>query len=124
MERIDTPNAPAAIGPYSQAIRKGNFIFCSGQIPVDPKTSEIVSGDVSVQTLQVLENLRQVLVAAGASPHDVVKTTVFLKSMGDFPAMNEVYAKFFGPHRPARATVEVSRLPKDVLVEIEAIAVI
>lgn len=124
MERIDTPLAPAAIGPYSQAIRAGNLVFCSGQIPIDPKTGEIASADIAVQTLQVLENLRAVLVAAGAAPWDVVKTTVFLQSMADFPAMNQVYGSFFGEHRPARATVEVSRLPKDVLVEIEAIAVV
>jgi len=114
--------APAAIGPYSQAIKCGEFIFCSGQIPLDPKTGQVVGSDVATQTERVLENLRGILEAAGSGLFQIVKTTVYLKNMEDFPAMNEVYAKYFPVDPPARATVEVSRLPKDVLVEIECIA--
>ncbi|MGE0709188.1 MAG: RidA family protein [Planctomycetota bacterium] len=122
MESIETQGAPAAIGPYSQAIRAGDFLFCSGQIPLTPE-GQLVEGDVAAQTRQVLQNLSAVLEAGGASLSTVVKTTVFLKSMGDFAAMNEVYAEEFGGHSPARATVEVARLPKDVKVEIDAVAV-
>ncbi len=119
---IVSPLAPAAIGPYSQAIKCGEFIFCSGQIPLDPKTGQVVGSDVATQTERVLENLRGILEAAGSGLFQIVKTTVYLKNMEDFPAMNEVYAKYCPVDPPARATVEVSRLPKDVLVEIECIA--
>ncbi len=121
-EIVSTEGAPAALGPYSQAIRAGGFLFCSGQIALDPATGQIVGADVVTQTRRVLENLRAVLKAGGASLGGVVKTTVYLKRMEDFAAMNEVYAEFFAEGAPARATVEVARLPKDVLVEIEAIA--
>lgn len=119
---IHTDAAPGAIGPYSQAISIDGWIFCSGQIPIDPSSGSIVEGDIGAQTGQVLKNLAAVLEAAGASLSRVVKTTVFLADMGDFPAMNEVYAQHFGDHRPARAAVAVKTLPKNVGVEIEAIA--
>lgn len=119
---VSTPDAPAAIGPYSQAMAVGELVFTAGQIALDPATMEIVAGDVAAQTDRVLRNLTAILGAAGSSLHRVVKTTVFLKSMDDFAAMNEVYGRHFGSHRPARSTVEVARLPKDVLVEIDAIA--
>lgn len=119
---INSPSAPAAVGPYSQAIKAGNLIFCSGQIPLDPKTGAVVGSDVATQTDQVLKNLHEVLFATGSGLYQVVKTTVFLKSMNDFAAMNEIYAKHFELGPPARATVEVARLPKDVLVEIDCIA--
>ncbi len=122
MEAILTENAPKPIGPYSQAIRVGRTLYCSGQIPLDAKSGEIVSGDVSAQTLKVMENLGEVLKAAGAGFGQIVKTTIFLKNMGDFPKVNEVYGKYFQSTPPARATVEVARLPKDVLVEIDCIA--
>jgi 2-iminobutanoate/2-iminopropanoate deaminase len=121
---ISTQAAPAAIGPYSQAIRAGDFLFVSGQIPLDPATGTLVEGDVRVQTTRVLESLRGILLAGGASPDQVVKTTVYLADMADFPAMNEVYATFFTAAAPARATVQVSRLPRDVRVEIEVIALV
>lgn len=123
---IETDQAPKAIGPYSQAIRVGNAVYCSGQIPIDPATGEVQhsDGDVGRQTIRVLANLAAVIAAAGGTLTHVVKTTVYLKEMNDFPAMNEVYAKVFGDHKPARATVEVSRLPKDVRVEIDAIAIL
>ncbi|HSG50048.1 MAG TPA: RidA family protein [Longimicrobiales bacterium] len=117
-----TDNAPAAIGPYSQAVVVDGFVFCSGQIPLDPATGALLDGDVSAQTDLVLKNLAAVLEASGASLSTVVKTTVFLKDMGDFAAMNEVYARHFGDHRPARAAVQAARLPRDVAVEIECIA--
>ena len=120
---ISTPLAPAAIGPYSQAIRAGNMTFISGQVAIDPATGQVVEGDVAAQTRRVLTNLFAIIEAAGHAPSDVVKTTIFLKSMGDFQVVNGLYAEAFGDHRPARATVEVSRLPKDVLVEIDAICV-
>jgi len=123
---IHTENAPAAIGPYSQgiAVRAQEMVFVSGQIPYDPKSMTLVGdGDVSAQTEQVMKNLEGVLEAAGCHFADVVRTTVFLKDMGDFAAVNEVYATRFGDAMPARACVEVARLPKDVLVEIDAIAV-
>lgn len=123
-EVITTTKAPAAIGPYSQAIKCGNLVFTSGQIPLDPVTGELVSGDVRTQTRQVLENLQAVLSAAGSSLEKVIKTTVFIKDMNDFSAINEVYAAFFTQAPPARSTVEVARLPKDVRVEIEAIGLI
>ena len=121
---ISTDKAPAAIGPYSQAIKNGSMIFCSGQIALDPKTMSITGANAAEQTTQIFKNIAAVLDASGARLDQVVKTTVFLKNMGDFAAMNEVYAKSFGSHKPARATVEVARLPKDALVEIECIAVI
>ncbi len=120
---IHTDNAPAAIGPYSQAIRTGHTIFASGQIPIDPKTGLVAGDDIVTQTRQVLSNLKAILEAAGAGLPGVVKTTVFIKDMNDFARFNEVYAGFFSEPYPARSTVEVARLPKDVLVEIEAVAV-
>jgi 2-iminobutanoate/2-iminopropanoate deaminase len=122
---ISTTDAPAAIGPYSQAIRVGDTLFTSGQIPIDPATGNLVSGGIAEQTTRVLENLKAVLAAAGVSFTHVVKTTVFLKDMKDFAAMNEIYATYFSPHGaipPARSTVQVAALPKDALVEIECIA--
>jgi len=121
-ETVKTTKAPQAIGPYSQAVKAGNFVFCSGQIPLDPATMTVVEGGVDVQTRRVLENLAAVLEAAGSSLEKVVKTTVFLKDMNNFAEMNGVYGEFFKENPPARATVEVARLPKDVLVEIEVIA--
>lgn len=118
---IQTDNAPAAIGPYSQAVELGNLLFISGQIPLDPKTGIMVEGGIKEQTRRVLENLKAVAEAAGKDLRDVVKCTVFLASMEDFAQMNGVYAEFFTENFPARAAVEVSRLPKDALVEIEAI---
>jgi 2-iminobutanoate/2-iminopropanoate deaminase len=121
-EVIATDAAPKAIGPYSQAIRAGGLVFVSGQIAIDPQSQQIASTEVAPQTGRVLENIRAILQAAGSSLEKVVKTTVFLKSMTDFPVMNEVYGRYFGADPPARATVEVARLPRDVLVEIDAIA--
>ena len=121
---ISTENAPGAIGPYSQAVKTGNFVFCSGQIPIDPATGGFVSDNVAEQTEQVLKNLEKVLEAAESSLKNVVKTTVFLADMNDFGEMNEVYARFFSENKPARATVQAARLPKDARVEIECIAVI
>ena len=118
---ISTPHAPAAIGPYSQAIAVDNLLFTAGQIPLDPATMMIVPGDAATQAEQVMKNLAAVCEAAGASLQDVVKTTVFLQDMSDFQAMNEVYARHFGENRPARSTVAVRGLPRDVRVEIEAI---
>ena len=123
MKSVSTNNAPQAIGPYSQAIITGNLVFCSGQIPLDPATMEIVGESITEQTKRVFQNLSGLLEAAGSNLGQVVKTTVYLKDMSDFAAMNEEYARHFGDHRPARAAVEVARLPKDVLVEIDAIAV-
>ena len=123
IERIQTDRAPQAIGPYSQAVRAGGFVFASGQIPLDPASMQIVEGDVRLQAARVLENLRAVLEAAGSSLERVVKTTVFLADMNDFAAMNEVYATFFGATRPARSTVEVARLPRDARIEIDVVAV-
>lgn len=120
---IFTNNAPKAIGPYSQAILAGNMLFISGQIPFVPETMELVSDDVSEQTHQVMKNLLAILEEAGFTLEDVVKTTIFIKDMNDFATVNDVYAKYFTNHKPARACVEVSRLPKDVKVEIELIAV-
>lgn len=121
-QAISTPLAPAAIGPYSQAIRSGNLIFLSGQIPLDPQTGNIVEGDAAVQTARVLQNLSAILEAAGSSLGQVLKTTVYLKDLADFAMMNEVYARFFDDTPPARATVEVARLPRNVSVEIDLIA--
>ena len=121
-EVVATKDAPQAIGPYSQAIKAGGFLFSSGQIAIDPATSQVIDGDVAAQTERVMKNLSAILKAAGLSLSRVVKTTVYLKSMGDFATMNEVYGRHFGEHRPARSTVEVARLPKDVLVEIDVVA--
>lgn len=119
---ISTPNAPAAIGPYSQAVRVGNLVFVSGQIPLDPATGQLVGGDIGVQTEQVLENLAAILEAAGSSLAQVVKATVYLRDLGEFGRMNEVYVKFFGESPPARATVQVARLPREAAVEIDVVA--
>ena len=123
-EAIATTGAPQAIGPYSQAIRAGGFLFCSGQIPLDPATGRMVEGDVAAQTRQVLANLEAVLTAAGASLADVVRTTVYLADLNDFGAMNEVYATRFPAPAPARSTIQAARLPRDARVEIDAIAVL
>jgi 2-iminobutanoate/2-iminopropanoate deaminase len=120
---ILTKDAPQPIGPYSQAVQANGFLFCSGQIPLHPATGELVGGsDVQAQAKQVMENVKAVLAAGGASFETVVKTTIFLKNMGDFPKVNEIYGTYFKGATPARSTVEVARLPKDVLVEIECIA--
>jgi 2-iminobutanoate/2-iminopropanoate deaminase len=117
-----TERAPKAIGPYSQAIKAGGFLFVSGQIPMDPDTGEIVPGGISAQADRVLRNIRNIIEDSGATLHEVVKTTIYLADMNDFAAVNEVYAGYFDSEPPARATVQVGRLPKDVLVEIDAIA--
>ncbi len=122
MNAISSPDAPAAIGPYSQAIRSGDLVFLSGQVPIDPKTGELVTGDIAVQTERVLDNLSAVLAAAGCAFGDVVKTTIYLVELGDFQAVNATYAKRFTAAPPARATVQVSALPKGARVEIDAIA--
>ncbi len=119
---VATKDAPQAIGPYSQAIKANGFIFTSGQIAIDPATNQVIQGDVAAQTERVLKNLEAILKAAGSSLERVVRTTVFLKNMGDFGAMNEVYGRFWKAAPPARSTVEVARLPKDVAVEIDVIA--
>jgi len=119
---VETDNAAKAIGPYSQAIKVGDFIFTSGQIAMDPEKNELIGGGIQEQTRKVLENLKAVLEAAGSSLENVVKTTVYLSDMNEFSAMNEIYAQFFESTKPARSTVEISRLPKDVKVEIDAIA--
>lgn len=124
MKSIHTEKAPQAIGPYSQAIATGGLVFSAGQVAIDPATGELVAGDTAAQTRQVLKNLAAVLAAAGTGLEQVVKTTVFLKNFDDFAAMNAVYAEAFGAHKPARSTVEVVRLPKNALVEIEAIAIV
>jgi len=123
MEIVSTPDAPKAIGPYSQAVVVGNLVFTAGQIALDPARMEVIDGGTAEQTDRVLRNLAAVLEAAGCSLGDVVKTTVYLLDMGDFPIMNEVYARHFGDHRPARSAVQAARLPKDVRVEIDAVAV-
>lgn len=123
-EIISTDKAPGAIGPYSQAIKAGGMLFCSGQIPIDPATGEFIPGGVAEQTEQVFKNLIAVLEAGGSGLEGVVKTTVFLADMGDFAAMNDVYAKYFDSNKPARATVQAARLPRDAKVEIECIAVV
>lgn len=124
-QAISTPNAPAAIGPYSQAVRSGDLVFASGQVALDPVGGQLVPGDVTAQTTRALENIREVLCEAGLTMADVVKTTVFLKNMSDFAAMNTIYATYLAPEGtvpPARSTVAVAALPKDALVEIEVIA--
>lgn len=120
---ISTDTAPKAVGPYSQAIEAGGFLFVSGQLPLHPQSGEIVGNDIAAQTRQSIENIRAILAAADLSLADVVKTTVFLQNMGDFARMNEVYQRFFGDSAPARSTVEVAKLPRNALVEIESIAV-
>ena len=123
-EIISTNKAPAAIGPYSQAVKAGNVIYTSGAIPVNPTTGEVVAGGVVEQAEQALKNLGEVLAGAGASLENVVKTTVFIKNMNDFATINEVYKKYFTKNFPARSCVEVARLPKEVLIEIECVAVV
>ena len=121
---ISTERGPKAIGPYSQATRANGLVFVSGQIALDPRTQELVHGDIAAQTERVLENLKGILEAAGSSLEKVVRTTVFLLDMGEFAAMNQVYGRYFANHAPARSTVQVSRLPRDVRVEIDAIALV
>ena len=123
MEFIATNQAPAAIGPYSQAVKVGNFVFTSGQIPLNT-AGQLVEGDIKAQTHQVFQNLQAVLAESGASFAQVVKATVFLRDMNEFAAVNEIYASYFGEHKPARSTVEVARLPKDVAIEIELVAIV
>jgi 2-iminobutanoate/2-iminopropanoate deaminase len=122
-EIIETKNAPAPIGPYSQAIRAHGFVFVSGQIPIIPETGLVAEGNIAAQTHQAMKNLSAILNAAGSGLDQVVKTTVFLSNLDDFPGFNDVYENYFGDAKPARATVQVARLPKEVLVEIEAIAI-
>jgi 2-iminobutanoate/2-iminopropanoate deaminase len=121
-QAVSTPSAPKAIGPYSQGIRAGSLLFVSGQVPIDPATGQIVNGDIAAQTHRVFQNIGEILKAGGASFDHVVRTTVFLADMDDFAAMNEAYATYFTAPAPARATVQVSRLPKDARVEIDVIA--
>jgi 2-iminobutanoate/2-iminopropanoate deaminase len=123
LKRVETDQAPAAIGPYSQGIIVNGFLYTAGQIPLDPASMEIVAGGIEEQTHQVMKNLAAILKAAGATLQDVVKTTVFLQDMGEFAAMNKIYEQHFGSHKPARSTVQAARLPRDVKVEIEVIAV-
>ncbi|KAI9309629.1 endoribonuclease L-PSP [Cunninghamella echinulata] len=122
LARVQTDSAPAALGPYSQAIKVNGFVYTSGQIPLDPATGQIVEGGIAAQTRQTLKNLEAVLKASGSDVNKVIKTTVFIKNMDDFVNINEVYAQVFSTHQPARSCVEVARLPKDVLIEIEAVA--
>jgi 2-iminobutanoate/2-iminopropanoate deaminase len=124
IEQVASDRGPKAIGPYSQAVKANGFVFLSGQIALDPETQQLVEGDVARQTERVLENLKGIVEAAGSSLQNVVKTTVFLKEMNDFAAMNEVYGRYFHARPPARSTVQVARLPRDVLVEIDLIAVL
>ena len=119
---LNAEKAPAAIGPYSQAVKFGNMLFCSGQIPLDPSTGELVLGDITAQAERVMNNIAAVLTAAGAGFDDVIKTTIFLVDMGDFASVNEVYGRCFQNHKPARSTVAVKSLPRGALVEIEVIA--
>jgi len=121
-QSISSPNAPKAIGPYSQAVRAGDLLFLSGQVPLDPGTGSLIDGDIAAQTRRVLDNIGAVLAAGGRSFADVARTTVFLADMNDFTAMNEVYGQYFSEPYPARATVQVARLPKDARVEIDVIA--
>jgi 2-iminobutanoate/2-iminopropanoate deaminase len=121
-EIVTTDRGPKPIGPYSQAVKSNGFLYLSGQVALDPKTNEMLAGDIRQQTERVLENIQGILEAAGSNLHHVVKTTVFLKDMNEFPAMNEVYGRYFTAAPPARSTVQVTRLPKDALVEIEVIA--
>jgi 2-iminobutanoate/2-iminopropanoate deaminase len=119
---VHSDRGPKPIGPYSQAVKVNGLLYLSGQIPLDPKTNEMIAGDIKAQTERVLENIKGILESAGSNLHHVVKTTVFLKDMNEFPAMNEVYGKYFTTAHPARSTVQVARLPKDASVEIEVIA--
>jgi 2-iminobutanoate/2-iminopropanoate deaminase len=121
---VATEKAPEAIGPYSQAVVHAGIAYLSGQIPLDPATNQLISGDIAAQTERVLENLKAALEACGASLGSVLKTTVFLKDMGDFPRMNEIYGRYFNQHPPARSTVQAARLPRDVAIEIDAIAAV
>jgi 2-iminobutanoate/2-iminopropanoate deaminase len=123
-EAVYTDRGPKPIGPYSQAIKSGGLLFLSGQVALDPKTNEFTAGDIRKQTERTLENIKGILEAAGSNLHHVLKTTVFLKDMNDFSAMNEVYGRYFKSAPPARSTVQVARLPKDALVEIEVVAII
>jgi len=123
-EVVSSPGAPAAIGPYSAGVRAGNLLFLSGSIPLDPATGQVVPGDIAAQATRAMENVKALLTAAGADFANVVKTTVFLADMNEFAAMNEVYAKYFVAPCPARSTVQVARLPRDVRVEIEVVAVL
>jgi 2-iminobutanoate/2-iminopropanoate deaminase len=123
-QAVSSPGAPAAIGPYSAAVRAGNLLFLSGSIPLDPATGQVVPGDITAQAARAMENIKALLAAAGADFANVVKTTVFLADMNEFAAMNEVYAKYFVAPFPARSTVQVARLPRDVRVEIEVVAVL
>ncbi|MBI2222752.1 MAG: RidA family protein [Acidobacteria bacterium] len=123
-QAVSTEHAPKAIGPYSQAVRAGNMLFVSGQIPIDPATGALIQGDIASQTRRVLDNLAAILKAAGGSLDHVVRTTVFLADMGDFAAMNDVYAGYFSNPAPARATVQAARLPKDARIEIDVIAIL
>ena len=122
MKIITAPAAPAAIGPYSHAVHAGQFVFCSGQFPLDPLTGKLVADDIETQTRQVLANVAAVLAAAGLTPAQVVKSTVFLKDFADFPKMNALYEAAFAPHKPARSTVQVAKLPLDSRVEVEVVA--
>lgn len=122
LDVISTDKAPAAIGPYSQAVRLGDLLFCSGQIPLDPATGQVVGGDVSAQAVRVMENISAVLAAVGRGFNDVIKTTIFLADMADFAVVNEVYGRYFSGHKPARSTVAVNGLPRGVLLEIEVVA--
>jgi 2-iminobutanoate/2-iminopropanoate deaminase len=123
-ETVSTDKAPKAIGPYEQAIRVGDFIYVSGQIPLDPQTGNLLDGDIKIQTRRVMENLKGIVEAAGSSMDRIVKATVFLKSIGDFAAMNEIYAEYLGTAKPARSTVAVADLPRGALVEIDLIALV
>jgi len=122
MDIIFTDKAPSAVGPYSQAVKTGHYVFCSGQISIDPETTKLVADDVETQTQQVFKNIRAILTASDLNLKDIVKTTVFLSDMDDFPAMNKIYEKEFSKHKPARSTVQVTRLPLDAKIEIECIA--
>ena len=124
LKRVETKDAPAAIGPYSQGIVVNGMVYTAGQIPLDPASGNLIEGDVSAQTRRVMQSLQAILEASGASLKTVVKTTVFLADMNDFAAMNAIYAEFFGDHKPARSTVQAARLPRDVRVEIEAVAAV
>ena len=124
LSAVSTVSAPKALGPYSQAIRAGQFLFVSGQIPIDPATGELVSGGIADQTRRALENIGEILKAAGGSFPQVVRTTVYLADLADFPAMNDAYATFFGAPQPARSTIQAARLPKDARIEIDVIAIL
>jgi len=124
MEIISTSKAPAAIGPYSQAVKTDNFLFCSGQIAINPETKKLSDNNIEIQTLQVFNNIKEILRASGLNLSNIVKTTVFLSNMNDFPVMNTIYEKEFGGHKPARSTVQVAKLPLNALIEIECIAII